>query len=766
MVKTLRLDLLDGAAAAAAPARRRLRRRSRSRRDAGPRRRPRIRARSRSAPTSSATTAKPTGRHRQRRRRMNREGYRLRADRVIWNRGHRRGPGRGQCPRRQPGGRRRLWRQRRARPTRCATAWSRTCCSCSRMAAGSPPSAARARRTATPPSTAPPTRPARWSTRMAARRTRPGRSPRSGSSTIRSGTGSPTRARRLNLFGTPIIGLPGLSHPDGSQGGGSGLLVPDIRLSRTQRPRAQRCLIISGSRPTATRRSRRTSTPTCCRCSRAEYRQLTDARRLPGRAAIVTYGSRIADRSARRRRRRRTRASAAISRAMAASSSSPIWSVTALGPLRHRPHLPAPLRHLARRPAALDGRCRADQRRQLHLDRRLGVPGPARHRRRRASSRSRCRRSTRAGGWPIRWLGGRVELQANSLAILRTEGQDTQRAFASARWDRRSITPLGQELAADRLCPRRRLSCRRHRADRRRSSIAARRAGSGRVIGALAADVRWPFVGALPRRHPAADAARPARRLAADRESRHPQRGCARGRPRGFQPVRAQPLPRLRPLGGRRARHLRRRLGGRPAGRRDPHQYRPELPPQPAGRASSRRAPACPDRFSDIVGRTSVQVGRKLNLVHRFRLDKDNLRAPPQRDRRDGRRPPDLCDDRLSAARPRHRPGDRGSARPRGGPARRPGRASPATGRCSARRWSTSPTRREDPLSLADGFEPVRHRLGIAYDDDCIEIGVTWRRDYETTGDVRRGNTFLFRVALEESGPLSLAAVQQAVRQA
>ncbi|MGZ8313124.1 MAG: LPS-assembly protein LptD, partial [Allosphingosinicella sp.] len=34
----------------------------------------------------------------------------------------------------------------------------------------------------------------------------------------------------LNLFGTPIIALPGLSHPDGSQGGGSGLLVPEVRI--------------------------------------------------------------------------------------------------------------------------------------------------------------------------------------------------------------------------------------------------------------------------------------------------------------------------------------------------------------------------------------------------------------------------------------------------------------------------------------------------------------------------------------------------------
>ena len=36
----------------------------------------------------------------------------------------------------------------------------------------------------------------------------------------------------LNLFGMPLLGLPGLSHPDGSQGGGTGFLVPEIRYSR------------------------------------------------------------------------------------------------------------------------------------------------------------------------------------------------------------------------------------------------------------------------------------------------------------------------------------------------------------------------------------------------------------------------------------------------------------------------------------------------------------------------------------------------------
>jgi LPS-assembly protein len=37
----------------------------------------------------------------------------------------------------------------------------------------------------------------------------------------------------LNLFGARIVALPGLSHPDGSGGGGSGLLIPDVRFSQT-----------------------------------------------------------------------------------------------------------------------------------------------------------------------------------------------------------------------------------------------------------------------------------------------------------------------------------------------------------------------------------------------------------------------------------------------------------------------------------------------------------------------------------------------------
>jgi LPS-assembly protein len=44
-------------------------------------------------------------------------------------------------------------------------------------------------------------------------------------------------------------------------------------------------------------------------------------------------------------------------------------------------------------------------------------------------------------------LGGKLEFHANSLGIMRTAGQDTQRAFASAQWDIRRLTNAGQVLS-------------------------------------------------------------------------------------------------------------------------------------------------------------------------------------------------------------------------------------------------------------------------------------------------------------------------------
>jgi LPS-assembly protein len=59
---------------------------------------------------------------------------------------------------------------------------------------------------------------------------------------------------------------------------------------------------------------------------------------------------------------------------------------------------------------------------------------------------------------------------------------------------------------------------------------------------------------------------------------------------------------------------------------------------------------------------------------------------------------------------------------------------------------------REDPLTNADGFEPVRHRLGISYEDECMELGLTWRRDYQRIGSFSSGSTFSLHLALKGLG--------------
>ena len=272
---------------------------------------------------------------------------------------------------------------------------------------------------------------------------------------------SVTRARAFQLFGLPTLPLPAFSPPD--------------RRRQRQRPAGARHPLRAASTGS------RSPLPYYLQ-PRAQSRPDGHAARLHRRAADAA-GANIARSTEHRRvpghrlwhlqppqRRPRVTATPATTehgvsrlsrRASAASSSIPNWSVSGSLRLTHRPHLPAPLRHLARRPAALDARGRADRRRQLFLDRRLGGADAARRRRARACSRSRCPRSTIAAASTTPLLGGRVELQLNTLAIGRTDGQDTQRAFASARWDLRRLTAWGQEVTLTAYAPRRRLQHRR-----------------------------------------------------------------------------------------------------------------------------------------------------------------------------------------------------------------------------------------------------------------------------------------------------------------
>jgi LPS-assembly protein len=153
-------------------------------------------------------------------------------------------------------------------------------------------------------------------------------------------------------------------------------------------------------------------------------------------------------------------------------------------------------------------------------------------------------------------------------------------------------------------------------------------------------------------------------------------------------------------------------------------------------------------QVSDIVGRTSVHYGRLIDVTHRYRVDKNNFAV--RRNEIDltigtqqtyaqigylrlNRNIDPTIEDLRDAEELR------------------------LAGRVLFHRyWSIFGAtiidltdQSEDPLSLADGFQPVRHRLGIQYEDDCLQVGVTWRRDYEQIGAFRKGSTFSIHLALK-----------------
>jgi len=347
------------------------------------------------------------------------------------------------------------------------------------------------------------------------------------------------------------------------------------------------------------------------------------------------------------------------------------------------------------------------------------------------------------------WLGGRFEIQGNSLAIMRLDGQDTQRAFASARWDVSRLTRMGQELTLTAFGR----GDVYHTGEAEETTVAAYAGENGwhfRGIGALAADAKWPFIG------PAFG-------------------GTQRLTPR-VQLVLTPPTPNL-DIPNEDARSVdledsnlfalnrfpgydRWEDGSRITYGAEWTLDRPNFSIQSVVGQSYRltRKPSIfpdgtglTDRWSDIVGRTRVRFGSFIDLTHRYRLDKDNL--SPRRNELDltigsyetyAQIGYLRLDRDISASIEDLR--DKEELR--------------LAGRVKfARYWSIFGSTvvdltgaDEDPLSLADGYEPVRHRLSLTYEDECLEVGVSWKRDYERIGEFRKGNTFALRFSLKGMG--------------
>jgi LPS-assembly protein len=346
-------------------------------------------------------------------------------------------------------------------------------------------------------------------------------------------------------------------------------------------------------------------------------------------------------------------------------------------------------------------------------------------------------------------LGGQIELQANSLAITRTTGQDTQRAFARAQWNLRRITGLGQEVTFTAL-----VRGDVYHSDENNLTLTPTYRGDmgwqtrGIAIGPV--DVKWPFVGGFlggtqvvtPRVQLVASP--PIENLDIPNEDSRSidledSNLFALNRFPGYDRVEdgvritygadwAAEFPGWR---------IKATVG---------QSYRvtdkPTLFPDGTGLTSE---------FSDFVGRTEVRYRDFLRFRHRYRVDKDNLAV--RRNDIDAtvgsdetyvelgylrlNRDIDLTSEDLQ---------DREELR--------------AAGRVAfARYWSVFGSavvnltdREEDPSFTADGFKPLRTRLGLAYADDCLEFGFTWRRDYASLADAERGDTFHIYFSLRNLG--------------
>ncbi len=344
--------------------------------------------------------------------------------------------------------------------------------------------------------------------------------------------------------------------------------------------------------------------------------------------------------------------------------------------------------------------------------------------------------------------GGRVELEANSLGIIRLTGQDTQRAFASARWDMRRLTPFGQELT---LTAYGRGDV-YHTSDSASTVVPIYRGTDGwhsRAIGALAADLQWPFIGAA-------------------------LGGIQRLVPR-IQLVLTPPTPNL-DIPNEDARSIDLEDSNLFALNRFPGYDRWEDASRVtygvdwtldranlsitanigqsyriARRTIFPEGTGLTGRMSDIVGRTRVRYGRFIDLTHRYRVDKGDFAV--RRNEVDLTLGSEQTYIQLGYLR-LNRDIDPTIEDLRDKEELR------VAGRILFNRyWSVFGAtvldltdKSEDPLSIADGFAPVRHRLGIAYEDECLELGLTWRRDYERIGEFSKGSTFSLRFALKGLG--------------
>lgn len=550
------------------------------------------------------------------------------------------------------------------------------------------------------------------------------------------------KGTRLEMFGVPLLVLPTMTQPLGDEGAG-GFLVPDMAYTRTNgfELTLPYYLKIGTNRDlTVTTHAYTAVLPAV----EAQYRALTSngAYRI---STFTTYGSRIPVSGSNIPSQKDFRGSIDASGRFQLD---PAWSIS--GSLR----FVSDRTFLRRYDRSFEDRLRSTINVERIDDKSyLSISGWAVQTLRTLDSQGQIPVALplidyrRRIADPV--LGGNFDLQFNTLALTRTAGQDTQRAFAGLRWDLRKLTTLGQEVVFTAYA-----RGDVYHSDQNAATTTALYRGvpgfQGRAIGALAAEIRWPFIGEFMG---GTQRITPRLQLVASPSTANLRIPNEDARSVDLEDSNLFALNRFpgydRWEGSSRITYGLDYALDRPglsiiANIGQSYRFNSQASVFPDGTGLT-------NQTSDIVGRTTVKFRRFVALTHRYRIDKDNFALRRNEfDATFGSQSTYFTvgylklnrniDPAIEDLRDREevRLGGRVQV----------GRYFSIFGSATIDLTDAA----EDPTSTANGYEPVRHRLGIAYTDDCLDIGLTWRRDYDSTGDAKSGNSFLLRLAFRGLG--------------
>ncbi len=549
---------------------------------------------------------------------------------------------------------------------------------------------------------------------------------------------------RLEFFGVPLVALPRLSHPDSFDKNQSGLLSPDIRTSRELGVEVTLPYYwaIGPDRDLTAGLSLFTAAPPLLSL---QYRQLFAGGPISlggkltyaqGQTVDVTTGDIV-------RSPARLRGYVDVQGQLVHGKG---WRSSFSSRLTNDDNF------LGRYQVSLDTRLRSTYAlEQFRADRYFSIAGWAFQGLRQEDSGAKT--PVALPLMDLWWrpkldmAGGALMVRANSLGLYRQEGQSIARALASVQWDRLFYTPLGQRVTLTALL-RGDLYNSRDGALADDPLYAGADGWQGRIIPLAAVDVDWPMAGPLLG---GVQTLSPRVQLVASSATSNVGIPNEDSRAIDLEDGNLFALNRFpgqdRWEGGARVTYgldWRWRGRGIAAAAQVGQSYRlddqSDLFPDGTGLSQ---------RVSDVVGRLNVQLGRFVEVTQRVRLDKDSLAI--RRNETDlslGSRRTFLSLGYLRFNRNIALEDLVDHEEVRAG-------ARVALGRY----WSVFGTavvdltsRGENALTTNDGWQPIRHRLGVRYNDECFDIGFTWKRNHVDNPNARRGNTFIFTLALKNLG--------------